>query len=56
MNRRHARWAFNLAEIDFSFKLLLGIKNSRAVALNHHTDDLIADVMVKTPRDLIISI
>ncbi|KAI0992808.1 hypothetical protein K3495_g15376 [Podosphaera aphanis] len=40
LNRRQARWAVELAELDFFLEFRPGIKNSRADALTRRAEDL----------------
>lgn len=54
LNRRQARWALELAELDFYLEFRPGIKNSRADALTRRVEDL-HTIKNKNPDDLIIS-
>ncbi|KAI0992135.1 hypothetical protein K3495_g16051 [Podosphaera aphanis] len=55
LNGRQARWALELAEIDFLLEFRPGCKNSRADALTRRSEDVVQNKGQQKPLDLIIT-
>ncbi|KAI0993535.1 Transposon Tf2-6 polyprotein, partial [Podosphaera aphanis] len=55
LNRRQARWALELAEIDFCLKFRPGLKNSRADALTRRAEHINLKEGFEAPHDLIVT-